>query len=184
MAEHILQTLDLVKGQIRDLEAELSEKKRMANSLCELAGAPALYAVTEASEKAALLPSRGDEYYGKTMSPAIRLVLEARQAAGLGPAPVNEIHEALKAGGYQFDAASEANEKKSVRICLTKNSSIFHKLPSGGKYGLLKWYPRVKTPKSTNGNGRDEQEGRATMDKEFGANRANEDETVKSTDTE
>jgi len=147
MSNPVLQTLDLVKQQIRELEQKLFEHKRMANSLCELAQIPSAYAQVEIGDQVASFPSRGDEYYGMTMSRAIRLVLEARRNSEVGPATVAEIHQALKAGGYRFDAASDANEKKSVRICLTKNSSLFHKLPNG-KYGLLKWYPRAKPPRN------------------------------------
>lgn len=176
MSEHVIQTLGLIKEQVRTLEAELAEKKRMANHLCEMAECPPAYPVIDSVENLAVLPSRGDEFYGMKLSPAIRQVLEGRQATNLGPATVNEIHSAIKAGGYRFEAASETNEKTSVRVCLTKNSAIFHKLPTG-KFGLLKWYPGVKA--KPNGNGakgkNDDAAGREKMKDEFGPESAIEE---------
>jgi hypothetical protein len=56
---------------------------------------------------------------------------------------VNEIFEALVAGGYKAETEEEANAKRGLRIALTKNSQTFYRVPSGA-YGLLEWYPNAK----------------------------------------
>jgi hypothetical protein len=61
----------------------------------------------------------------------------------MGPATVKEIYDALKAGGYKFETKNDANAMRNLRISLTKNTSIFHKLP-GGEFGLNEWYPKLK----------------------------------------
>ena len=77
---------------------------------------------------------------------AVREILEMRKAGGLGAASVNEIYDMLVTGGFHFDAKDDENAKRSLRISLTKNSALFHRVPNG-QYGLLSWYPAVKTPK-------------------------------------
>jgi hypothetical protein len=142
MNDHVMKTVALVQSQIRDLERELTEKKKMANSLCELAGEPQIYPSIEPTSEGSLA-IRADEFYGKALATAVRKILEKRAQAGLGAATVSEIHDALVTGGFRFDAKSAANAKRSLRISLTKNSATFHKLPNG-TYGLLEWYPNAK----------------------------------------
>ena len=90
--------------------------------------------------------ARPDAYYGQPLHTAIRTYLELREH--IGPATVKEIHSAMVDGGYQFETASDVNAQRSIRITLTKNSSVFHKLPNGA-YGLLSWYPNAKKPKKS-----------------------------------
>jgi hypothetical protein len=166
MSDHILRTLEDVKAQVAELSAKLREKQKFANALCEMAKIQPAFQIDEESTAINRLGARGDEYYGKTIAVAIREFLDARQAANLGPATVNEIFDALKAGGYHFETASDANSKKSIRICLSKNTALFHKLPNG-KYGLKKWYGRIKSQKSATASD-SESEGRKVMQAEFG----------------
>ena len=85
----------------------------------------------------------GDEYYGKALASVVRMVLEARKSASIGPATVNEIYDAMVKGGYQFETRIEDNAQRGLRVSLSKNTTVFHRLPSG-KYGLTEWYPAVK----------------------------------------
>jgi|GEM_PF-841677 len=147
MSEHVSQTIQMIHGQIRDLERDLSEKKRMVNYLCGLAGQPPLYPESSL-ETSGIRPIRSDEYYGQPLATAMRMVLERRQAGNLGPANVGEIYDALVAGGYKFDTKNQENAKRGLYNALTKNSTTFHKLQNGG-YGLLEWYPGVKEAKNS-----------------------------------
>ena len=38
MSQHVTETIAMVQEQVRQLEAELAEKRRMVNSLCGLVG--------------------------------------------------------------------------------------------------------------------------------------------------
>lgn len=98
-----------------------------------------------------------------------------RRTANLGPATVGEIYDALLAGGYNFESKDTANGKRGLRVSLTKNSSIFHRLPDGKTFGLASWYPKIKengkasklgakidTDGQKDGDGPDEQEAVAS----------------------
>lgn len=90
---------------------------------------------------------RRDQWYGQPISTAIREYLTMRRASNAGPSTVNEIYDALTQGGFKFDAKDEENAKRGLRISLTKNTSIFHRLPDGKHYGLIEWYPDIKVRK-------------------------------------
>ena len=82
-----------------------------------------------------------------------------RKAMNMGPASVAEIYEALKSGGYQFDATNEDYAKRGVRHSLSKNTQTFHKLPNGD-FGLIEWYPAIKKTKpAKNGSSADHVRG-------------------------
>lgn len=155
MAEHL-------QKAIAELEAKLAEQLKAAaktksgiNQLAELAGMTPPYPETEEPTSGGAI--RPDQFYGKPLHTAMRLYLELR-GPQRGPATVNEIFEVLRQGGYQFDTKNDDNSKRVIRITLTKNSLVFHKLPNGS-YGLLVWYPNVKASKarpSKAGEGGDE----------------------------
>ena len=63
---------------------------------------------------------------------------------GNGPATPQEIIEALKAGGYKFEAKSDEIALIGLRALLRKATSVFHKLPGTRAYGLMAWYPGAK----------------------------------------
>ena len=85
-----------------------------------------------------------DTFYGKKQMTAIREYLTMRRAQGDGPATPREIIDALKAGGYRFEAKSEDIALVGLRALLRKANNVFHKLPGTGSYGLLEWYPNAK----------------------------------------
>ena len=146
MHEHVQPTIQLVQEQIAALEVELSEKKRMVNSLCSLIGQQPIY--PDASPAASSVRAvRPDEYYGQPLSTAMRMVLERRQLANIGPAAVNDIYQAMVDGGYNFQTKNPENAKRNLYTSLTKNTAVFHKLPNG-LYGLLEWYPDAKSAKA------------------------------------
>lgn len=170
MSEHVERTIEMVQKQVRDAERDLSEKKRMVNTLCGLIGRPPLYADAERAATESV-DIRSDEFYGQPLATVVRRVLEKRKAANLGAATAPEIFEAMKAGGYDFGKTGDANSKRNLRISLTKNSAIFHRLP-GNRYGMLTWYPNVKPARAVNGDTDEEDEdegvGLDQMQKEFG----------------
>jgi hypothetical protein len=143
MREEFRPAIEALQKDLADQEAKVSDTKRMINRLCEVAGAPPMYADVGQASQPTLASIRGDTFYGKVITTAAREYLEMRRAANLGPATPRDIYEALVKGGFKFDTTIEANAITGVRGTLRKNSSIFHKLPNG-EYGLLSWYPRAK----------------------------------------
>jgi hypothetical protein len=148
MSEHIKQTIAELQAELAKQEQATLEKKRLINMLCAHAGMQPMYSDTEMKvSKGTSLSIRSDQFYGQSMVTAIRQILEMRKALDQGPASINELYAAMQEGGFAFDARDDDNAKRGVRISVTKNSSIFHKIPSG-KIGLLEWYPGAKQPKA------------------------------------
>jgi hypothetical protein len=147
MSDHIRQTIaDLQKSLIED-EQKVLDKKRLINQLAQHAGIGAIYSNAELQSGPTVnLAIRSDQFYGQPLASSIRVVLEMRKALNQGPATINEIHQALLDGGFAFDTKNEENAKRGLRISITKNTSLFHKLPNA-KFGLLEWYPNAKQPK-------------------------------------
>lgn len=139
--------IEVLSAKIKNKEFETNELKKMVNELCGDAGIAILYPGL-AESNAGGAPIRSDEYYGQTLTAAIRNYLERRKSHGLGAATPAEIFGAIKEGGYKFETDSEVNAKISVGNTLRKTSSIFHRLPNG-EYGLLSWYPGAKEKPET-----------------------------------
>lgn len=83
---------------------------------------------------------RPDQFTKHTApSTAARAFLELR-GERLGAATIDEIHEALKRGGYLFDARDDNAAKAALRIALGKDVQVL-RLPNGA-YGIAAWYGR------------------------------------------
>lgn len=148
MSDHIKATIRDLQNELKKQEAAVVEKKKLINMLCAHAGMPPMYADGELQASSGpSLSIKSDQFYGQSMITAMRQILEMRKALDQGPATINEIHAALVEGNFIFETKDEANAKRGIRISVTKNSGIFHKLPNG-KVGLLEWYPNVKAPKA------------------------------------
>lgn len=138
---------------IEDLEAKVTEKKRMANQLREYQNQPPLFPGIDTERIGNSLAINADQFHGRRLATAVREYLELRgpsDGRGLGAAVVNEIYSALVQGGYEFETNDEKNAKRSLRIALTKNSITFRRINSKPEvsYGLLDWYPSAKPPKA------------------------------------
>ena len=153
--DHVLKTIEMVQAQVRELEQQLAEKKRVANDLCKLAGQSPCYSDAELVSGGVTTSIRSDEFYGKALASVVHQILEKRAAAGLWAASVNDIYDAMKAGGYLFTAKSDENAKRGLYISLGKNTTTFHKLPNGN-YGLLAWYPEAKKENGKKSSAKDE----------------------------
>jgi hypothetical protein len=142
MQDDISNTIEVLTARVRVKEEEANKLKRLVNELCSESGVKIAFpGVLETSP--ATGPIRSDEYYGQTLTAAIRNYLERRKTAGAGAATVEDIFSAIKEGGYKFESRNDTNAKISVGNALRKTSSIFHRLPNGN-YGLLTWYPGAK----------------------------------------
>lgn len=154
MSTELQGAIDVLVKRIEVKAQELTESKRMVNSLCREAGIPVLYSDADLSVKgSAGIPSLDpDEFYGKPPTTAARMYLEKRNKA----VALDEILHALESGGFDFDAQgwSEDQRLRHLGSSMGKNSIIFHRLPND-TWGLLKWYPTVekakKRPTKTNG---------------------------------
>ncbi len=159
-------TIEMVQDQIRNLENDLAEKRRMVNSLCKLIGREAIYNNVEPSQVGTVL--RSDEFYGKSLTSAARTVLERRGAAGLGAASVDALYADLIRGGFQFDAKNDGTARRSLAISLAKNSYLFHRLPNGD-WGLVGWYDKLpaKSKGTWSKENKDEKGQKADLDQPY-----------------
>ncbi len=140
-----------LERRLADHERKGNELRAMINFLCEEAGEPPKYASAEIAGSGSVAAAAGvltqikrDSFYGKKQMTAIREYLEMRRAQGDGPATPQEILEALKAGGYKFEAKSDDIALVVLRALLRKATNVFHKLPGTRAYGLMAWYPGAK----------------------------------------
>jgi hypothetical protein len=97
------------------------------------------------------------EFFNKPFQAAVRSVLLDRYAhEGLdqpSPASVDEIHEALTQGSFNFGTSSVDSQKNSIRISLGKNSATFVRLPNTDLFGLCEWYgKKLGRPRKMNGS--------------------------------
>lgn len=148
MSTHYDQTIAELESEIREMEDEIIQSKRMVNRLCAKAGRDPAFPPEQLKAQDATATMRTDLYYLQPLATAMKDVLVRRKASNQGPASVNTIYETLIKGGYKFETESEENAKRGLRISLRKNAD-FHKLPAGD-YGLTEWYPKAK-PDSGNG---------------------------------
>lgn len=141
--------LEQAKRKLAEQEQAVTDTKKFINQLCQFSGSPPLFLIEDEKPFGAGIGSiQRDSFYGKSVTTAVRELLEMRKASGLGAATHAEIIEALKTGGFDFETLSteSAVAQRAVSITLGKNSSIFHKLPNGN-WGLLVWYPEAKEKK-------------------------------------
>jgi hypothetical protein len=149
MRADFLPAIEAFKKMLAEQERKVLETKAAVNALYVAAGEPAPYSLeAEAQATASLTSIKPDTFYGKSINTAAREYLEMRKAAGDGPATPRDVYEALSRGGLKFETKDETNAIIGVRATLRKNSSVFHRLPTGD-YGLLEWYPNAKAPKES-----------------------------------
>lgn len=147
MSEAIKATIAELQNQIRTWEQEIGDTKKVINSLAMRAGMSPVYADAELMSKASINSMRRDQFYGKTLTTALRELLSMRKVGGQGPATVNELFDGLLQGGFDHGSANDDNARRVIRITLTKNSGIFHRLPDDKTFGLTEWYPAIRNRK-------------------------------------
>src|SRR5438034_4138280 len=91
MNDEILNTIEVLTDRIRVKEEEANKLKKLVNELCAEAKTEIRYPGVGASG-ATLAGIRADQFYGQTLTAAIRNYLERRKASGLGAASVAEIY--------------------------------------------------------------------------------------------
>ena len=135
-------TLEVIKGLETDLEAimaEVKKKKQTINALYEFMGEKPKY--EDLVEVVHISKIKRAQFYQKGFVPAVRMFLEMKG----DPCSVEEIYNGLKEGAFDFPWTD--NQLRNVSISLTKNPTVFHRLP-GELIGLTSWYPNLKKKKT------------------------------------
>lgn len=138
-----------LEDQIRPILDQINAKKELVNQLCVHAGAQRIYLDLDEGKAitASLGPILPDQYFGKATATVVRDILERRKKANLGAIPLQDLYEAMKAGGFEFDSRDPETARRSIAITLGKNTQTFIKVPSTGSWGLTEWYPNAKRNK-------------------------------------
>ena len=151
--------------QIASLDAASNRLKRWVNDGDILAGREARFKdvgdgatfVMEGVTKPKGRQFSPGQFFNKPFAGAVKLILLGRyEAAGNAPSPasVDEIHESMMQGSFNFETAGADNQKNSIRISLGKNSTTFVRLPNSDLFGLVEWYgKRSKPGRKASGSG-------------------------------
>jgi|SRR5882672_3389028 len=150
MENELLNTIESLTNRATAKEEEANKLKKLVNELCAEAGIQSRFLHIQEAGGATTI--RSDQFYGLSLTAAIRSYLEIRKARNLGAATITDIFRAIKEGGYKFSTKTDEIARIVVASALRKTSSIFHRLPNG-QYGLLSWYPSAKAPPENNGAG-------------------------------
>ncbi|MEW6768522.1 MAG: hypothetical protein AB1342_10885 [Pseudomonadota bacterium] len=140
----LIPAINRLVDDIDKAEAETAEMKRTVNRLCGYANLPIRYPTIEDAQAGGRLRISPGQFYRKPLATAVSAYLKMRGNAddgGTGPATIDEIYDALREGGFIFNAESDATGKRSLAIAIAKNSQTFEKLPTG-QFGMRSWYQR------------------------------------------
>src|ERR1051326_381811 len=149
MSDNIKKTIEDMQVELRKHEEQVVTTKKLINQLCVYAKMEQMYPDSELQASTGSLIVQRNSFFGRPLTGCLRDYLEMRKRSNLGPAPLNDIFEALKAGGYDLQTISakgEADQKRGVAISLGKNTVTFIRLPTDD-WGLLEWYPSIKEKK-------------------------------------
>jgi|ERR1043165_858613 hypothetical protein len=149
MADELDGAITVLVAKVDEKAQELSDLKRMVNSLCRDAGKEAVYSDSEITAKASGVTSlKLDQFYGKQPTVAAREYLQMRGTA----VPLDEIIDALDRGGFDYKGMgwAENARRRNLAAAMGKNSSIFHRLPNQ-TWGLTKNY-NIRTKKTDTGS--------------------------------
>jgi hypothetical protein len=134
--EKLSAAIEVLQEELEKLVHEVSDRKRMINSLRASMGEPPIFGDV-AVEHIGAGSGRPDEFYGQPLSTCVRLYLERRRQA----CAASEILTGLQQGGFDFDAAGwkEKDRLRILAVTLAKNTKTFHRLPNN-TFGLVSWY--------------------------------------------
>jgi hypothetical protein len=87
---------------------------------------------------------RSDQFVNEKAPASAARAYMALRGSGRGATTLDDIHDALSRGGYDFGDMKEAEAKAGLRIALAKDAKV-HKL-ANGSFGLREWYKLVDEP--------------------------------------
>jgi len=129
--------LDELMREVEEHEQQAAEAKKLVNALAKRMGrAEPFPDVPGASSLRGYVPGHDDFANEPAPAAAARKYLEKKGKA----APLEEIFQALKAGGFAFQGRDDKANMNGMRIAVGKDAKL-EKL-GGGAIGLSEWYPR------------------------------------------
>lgn len=159
LPDYAVRTLADLQAKVAESEAQTNKLKELVNTFCTSYGVVPPYdlaqtaSVAQGPKMGAPISFRPDEFYGKPLATCVREILNARKARDLGPADPREVFDALRKGGFDFEARDDETAFRAMQISISKNTAAFVRLPSG-QIGLEEWYDRPRrraTPRAAAG---------------------------------
>lgn len=139
--------LAAMREKVEAAEAVVIKLKLTANAYAEVMQLEPPYpeAASPEAPAAGRLNIRADQFTAHAApSTAARAFLEWR-GRERGAVTIEQLYEALVAGGYRFDSKDDASRIGGLRIALGKDHLI-ERLPNN-HYGLTAWYGRKTEPR-------------------------------------
>lgn len=158
--DHILKTIEDFEAKIEEHQRAINSIRAAINQVCSIAGMEPRYQLNADEGGAAptvksITSLKGDEFYNKPLSTAVRMALNMLRAAGKAPAKIDAIYDVMMAGGYVFENKGRDAAIQGLSVSIGKNSALFVKMKNG-LIGVTEWYgePRrqVRVRASTNGS--------------------------------
>jgi hypothetical protein len=136
----LIDAIEVLMAQLAEQVQEVSETKKTINSLRRRIGQEPLFPDVSPEQLGGSSVIRPDQYYGRPLATAVQEFLAMRKQA----CQPDEIIRALDQGAFDFRSLGwkESDRLRAMAISLSKNNTVFHRLPNG-TFGLLAWYPEV-----------------------------------------
>ena len=131
--------VEALLDELKVLDNQRTELVRTVNMLYRRMGKPEIPLPGE-TPVAGSQTIRPDQFFGRPLATAVTELLDARRSA----MPLDEVVEALLAGGHQFRGE---HPKRSLAIAISKNRK-FLTVPNTDAVGLREWYPTAKLAKN------------------------------------
>jgi hypothetical protein len=155
LTQKALEQIASLEAQASELQSEVVRLKLFVNQGDKLSGRPPRFdnvdVVAQPAPAGQTTAKRWQpgEFFNKPLATVVKTILVARHAQAGGnpsPASLDEIHDALMQGTFNFETSGVEAQKNSIRISLGKNSALFARLPNTDLFGLAEWYGR-RTPR-------------------------------------
>ncbi len=163
MANHtaLSAAFDELMKEVEEHEQKATEAKKLVNALAKRLGRDEPFPnLSESPVSRSYVPAPDDFANEPAPAAAVRSYLERRGKA----APLEEIFQALKDGGFAFQGKDDKANMNGLRIAVGKDVKL-EKL-GGGAIGLSEWYPRRPKEKGRERTGSVEEPPLAAADEE------------------
>jgi hypothetical protein len=134
----ISKSIEPLVEELNSILKKASEIKKVINQICALEGNQPMYLDVDYTPSVNGSSISTDQFFGKGLSTAAKEYLRMRGRAATG----QEIFEALKKGGFQFQDKGK-DQLKNFTNSLSKNRYDFVMVPGleENSYGLWEFYP-------------------------------------------
>ena len=160
MSDPLLSAIEELQAKItlkeQEKELEILPLKLAVNQLCKVMDKELLYDLDGggvSSSPVTKAPWKVDHFFNRPLATCVLEILTWQKESGLdGPASVDQIYDHMIKGGFKFEGTGDAdNQKRALKISLTKNTAMFVKI-GDSVFGLRTWY-KMRAPRKNGKSG-------------------------------